>query len=122
MGQGCLDLVGFPSCLAVRGLQETIHRPGLGCWAAAVLEPPSTCLVAAPERLCGLRQSDKMHPGAICLQPLDQMVCKDSWGGGQWCMERIHLLNTQHLPEPQHSPTSWALPSCLFGPGIRGSE
>lgn len=45
---------------------------------------PHTGLITLPARLRGLSEAvGKMCPGAICLQPLDQMACKDSWGA-EW--------------------------------------
>lgn len=44
---------------------------------AAQHRPHAACKTAWAER-----GAARMHPGAICLQPLNQMVCKDSWGGG----------------------------------------
>lgn len=43
---------------------------------------PHTGLITLPARLRGPSEAaGEMRPGAICLQPLDQMACKDSWGG-----------------------------------------
>lgn len=105
----CWRLRRVPNPVTGEGLRSFKPSPGLVACAAVVLcraspaPASSRCLCTRGGRT---RQSGKMCPGAICLQPWDQMVCKDSWGaawGGN--------IFTKHPASPgaSYSPTSWTL-------------
>lgn len=84
-------------------LQEGSSEQGWGLvlllCGAAQYRPPAACKTAWAEQ-----GAATMRPGAICLQPLSQMVCKDSWGGRS--VAGIHFTKHPASPGASNSPTN----------------